>query len=44
MGFVVGGTIVQGALLAGITGGIALAADLEGGFFDRPADRAGRTA
>ena len=35
VGFVVGGTIVQGALLAGITGGIALAADLEGGFFDR---------
>ena len=35
VGFVIGGTIVQGALFAGLTGGIALAADIEGGFFDR---------
>jgi len=35
VGFVVGGTLVQGALLAGLTAGVALAADIEGGFFDR---------
>ena len=35
VGFVVGGTLMQGALLAGLTGGIALAGDIEGGFFDR---------
>lgn len=35
VGFVVGGTLMQGALLAGLTAGIALAADIEGGFFDR---------
>lgn len=33
--FVVPGTIVQGALLAGLTTGTALASDIEGGFFDR---------
>lgn len=33
--FVVPGTIVQGALLAGLTSGTALASDIEGGFFDR---------
>ena len=33
--FVVPGTIIQGALLAGLTSGTALAADIEGGFFDR---------
>ena len=33
--FVVPGTIIQGALLAGLTTGTALAGDLEGGFFDR---------
>jgi ABC-2 type transport system permease protein len=35
LGFVVPGTIVQGALLAGLTSGIALAGDIEFGFFDR---------
>ncbi len=35
VGFVVAGTLLQGALLAGLTAGIALAADIEGGFFDR---------
>jgi ABC-2 type transport system permease protein len=35
VGFVVGGTLMQGALLAGLTAGIALAGDIEGGFFDR---------
>ncbi len=35
LGFVVPGTIVQGALLAGLTSGTALAADIEFGFFDR---------
>ena len=35
IGFVVAGTLMQGALLAGITAGIALAVDIEGGFFDR---------
>ena len=33
--FVVPGTIIQGALLAGLTSGTALAADIEFGFFDR---------
>jgi ABC-2 type transport system permease protein len=33
--FVVPGTIIQGALLAGLTTGTALAADIEFGFFDR---------
>lgn len=33
--FVVPGTIIQGALLAGLTTGIALASDIEFGFFDR---------
>lgn len=33
--FVVPGTIIQGALLMGLTAGIALASDIEGGFFDR---------
>ena len=35
LGFVVPGTIIQGTLLAGLTTGIALAGDIEGGFFDR---------
>ena len=35
VGFVVSGTIMQGTLLAGLTAGIALAGDIEGGFFDR---------
>jgi ABC-2 type transport system permease protein len=35
LGFVVAGTIVQGALLAGLTSGTALASDIEFGFFDR---------
>lgn len=35
LGFVVPGTIVQGTILAGLTAGIALAGDIEGGFFDR---------
>jgi ABC-2 type transport system permease protein len=33
--FVVPGTIIQGALLAGLTSGTALATDVEFGFFDR---------
>ena len=33
--FVVPGTIVQGTILAGLTAGIALASDIEFGFFDR---------
>jgi ABC-2 type transport system permease protein len=33
--FVIPGTIVQGALLTGLTTGTALAADIEFGFFDR---------
>ena len=33
--FVVPGTVIQGALLAGLTSGTALAADIEFGFFDR---------
>ena len=35
LGFVVPGTIVQGTILAGLTAGIALASDIEFGFFDR---------
>jgi ABC-2 type transport system permease protein len=35
LGFVVPGTIIQGALLAGLTSGTAFAADIEYGFFDR---------
>ena len=35
LGFVVPGTLVQGALLAGLTTGTALAGDIESGFFDR---------
>jgi ABC-2 type transport system permease protein len=35
LGFIVPGTIIQGALLAGLTTGTALAGDIEGGFFDR---------
>ncbi len=35
LGFIVPGTIIQGTLLAGLTTGIAFAADIEGGFFDR---------
>jgi len=35
LGFVAPGTIIQGTLLAGLTAGIAVAADIEGGFFDR---------
>lgn len=35
LGFVVPGTIVQGALLCGLTTGTALAGDIEFGFFDR---------
>lgn len=35
LAFVVPGTIVQGALLAGLTSGTALASDIESGFFDR---------
>jgi ABC-2 type transport system permease protein len=35
LAFVLPGTIIQGALLAGLTSGIALAADIEFGFFDR---------
>jgi ABC-2 type transport system permease protein len=33
--FIVPGTIIQGTLLAGLTTGIALAGDIEFGFFDR---------
>ena len=35
IGFIVPGTLLQGALLAGLTTGIALASDIEFGFFDR---------
>ena len=35
LAFVVPGTIVQGTLLAGLTAGIAMASDIEFGFFDR---------
>jgi ABC-2 type transport system permease protein len=33
--FVVPGTVVQGTILAGLTAGIAMASDIEFGFFDR---------
>ena len=35
LAFVVPGTIMQGTLLAGLTAGIMMAADIEFGFFDR---------
>jgi len=35
LAFIVPGTIIQGALLAGLTTGTAFAADIEFGFFDR---------
>jgi ABC-2 type transport system permease protein len=35
LAFIVPGTIIQGALLAGLTSGTALAGDIESGFFDR---------
>jgi ABC-2 type transport system permease protein len=35
LAFVVPGTVIQGALLAGLTSGTALAGDIESGFFDR---------
>lgn len=35
LAFVVPGTVMQGALLAGLTSGIAMASDIEFGFFDR---------
>jgi ABC-2 type transport system permease protein len=35
LAFIVPGTIVQGALLAGLTSGAAMAGDIEFGFFDR---------
>ena len=35
LSFVVPGTIIQGSLLMGLTAGIALASDIEFGFFDR---------
>jgi ABC-2 type transport system permease protein len=35
LGFVVPGTVLQGALLAGLTTGTAMASDIEFGFFDR---------
>lgn len=35
VGFVVSGTVMQGALLVGLMAGIAVADDIEGGFFDR---------
>jgi ABC-2 type transport system permease protein len=35
LAFIVPGTIIQGALLAGLTSGTAMAADIEFGFFDR---------
>ena len=35
LAFVVPGTMIQGALLAGLTSGTALAGDIEFGFFDR---------
>jgi ABC-2 type transport system permease protein len=35
LAFIVPGTVLQGALLAGLTSGAALAADVEFGFFDR---------
>ena len=36
VGFIIGGTIVQGTLFAGLTGGNPMAPDNGGGFFDRP--------
>lgn len=35
LSFIVAGTVIQGALLSGLTTGIALASDIESGFFDR---------
>jgi ABC-2 type transport system permease protein len=35
LAFVLPGTLIQGALLAGLTSGMSLAADIEFGFFDR---------
>jgi ABC-2 type transport system permease protein len=35
LGFVIAGTLIQGALLAGLTSGAAMAGDIEFGFFDR---------
>jgi ABC-2 type transport system permease protein len=35
LAFIVPGTLIQGALLAGLTSGIAFASDIEFGFFDR---------
>ena len=35
LSFVIAGTVLQGALLAGLTAGTALASDIEFGFFDR---------
>jgi ABC-2 type transport system permease protein len=35
LSFVVAGTLIQGALLAGLTSGAQLAGDIESGFFDR---------
>ena len=35
LAFIVPGTIIQGALLVGLTTGTAFASDIEGGFFDR---------
>jgi ABC-2 type transport system permease protein len=35
LAFVVPGTIIQGTLLAGLTAGMAMASDIEFGFFDR---------
>lgn len=35
LAFVVPGTVIQGTILAGLTAGIALASDIEFGFFDR---------
>jgi len=35
LSFIIAGSIIQGALLAGLTTGIALASDIESGFFDR---------
>lgn len=35
VGFIIAGTLVQGTLIGGMTSGIALAADIQIGFFDR---------
>lgn len=35
LSFIIAGSVIQGALLAGLTTGIALASDIESGFFDR---------